>query len=163
MKNRIVHPVVGKKAPDFTLESDRGGTVMLSQLCRSGPVLLVFYPWDFTPVCTSQLCDYRDSFAQLTQFGVQIVGISGDVLDSHRLFSRKHQLPFPLLSDPGKVVARCFGCASVFMFGMMSRALFIIGRDMTILYRKVEPTVLSRPKSDALIGVLSGLKSSAQI
>ena len=151
------------KAPDFTLESDQGGKVTLSQLCKSGPVLLVFYPWDFTPVCTSQLCDYRDSMDRFSAFGLQIVGISSNSADSHKKFAHRHNFPFLLLSDPGKRMAKRFGCSSKMMLGMVSRAVFIIGKDMSILYRHVESTILSRRKAEELISVLLDLKSANQI
>ena len=154
---------MGDKAPDFTLESDQGGKVTLSQLCKSGPALLVFYPWDFTPVCTSQLCDYRDSMDRFSTFGLQVVGISSNSTDSHKKFVNRHNFPFLLLSDPGKRVAKRFGCSSKMMLGMVSRAVFIIGKDMSILYRHVELTILGRRKAEELISVLLDLKSDNQI
>ena len=151
------------KTTDFTLKSDQGEKMTLSQLCKSGPALLVFYPRDFSPVCTSQLCDYRDSMDRFSAFGLQVVGISSNSSDSHKKFSNRHNFPFLLLSDPGKRVARRFGCSSKMMLGMVSRAVFIIGKDMHILYRHVEPTFFSRRKAEELISVLHDLKRAKQI
>ena len=163
MKMAMTKPLVGDKAPDFTLESDHGEKVTLSQLCKSSPVLLVFYPWDFTPVCTTQLCDYRDSLDRFSAFGLRVVGVSSNSTDSHRKFVKRYEFPFILLSDPGRRVAKRFGCSSKMMLGMVSRAVFIIGKDMNMLYRHVESTIVSRRTAEELISVLNDLKSAHQI
>ena len=90
---------VNEKAPDFTLASDSGDNYRLSDHLGE-KVLLVFYPGDNTPVCTRQLCDYRDGIESFADLGVSVVGISSDDLESHRKFRSKHDLPFVLLSDP---------------------------------------------------------------
>ena len=92
------HPYVGDKAPDFTLPSTQGD-VTLSQRLANGPVLLVFYPGDDTPVCTKQLCDYRDNLAVFSELGVQVIALNRQPLASHEKFAKKHTLPFPVAAD----------------------------------------------------------------
>jgi thioredoxin-dependent peroxiredoxin len=76
---------------------------------RQRPVLLIFYPADFTPTCTKQLCDYRDNYEEFRALNCDIIGVSKDDEDSHRRMIEAHKLPFPLLSDPKKLLARALG------------------------------------------------------
>ena len=92
-------PTLNEKAPDFCLQGDNGKEYCLSDQAGER-VLLVFYPGDNTPVCTAQLCEYRDGIESFAGLGVSVVGISSDNLESHQAFRNKHDLPFVLLSDP---------------------------------------------------------------
>ena len=150
-------------APDFTLENQRHEAVRFSDILKNGPVLLVFYPGDFTPVCTSQLCNYRDSLESFQRFGVQLVGVSFNTPLQHKAFAEKYGFDFPLLSDPKKETAKLYGCTSLLMLGNVSRAVFIVSADGRILYRYVEPTSLTRRKADELLTILVGLKQSGAI
>jgi thioredoxin-dependent peroxiredoxin len=152
--------VIGKKAPDFTLKDHLGGYVTLSKVYPVAPTLLAFYPGDFTPVCTKQLCNYRDNFEEFNKLGVQIFGISGNDTQKHAEFAKAYDFPFLLLSDPGQQVAKSFGCTSLLMFGRVSRAVFIINTKGIILYRYVEPTTLTHRKADELAGILSDLREN---
>jgi peroxiredoxin Q/BCP len=100
--------VVGKRAPDFTLTSSSGGTIRLSGL-RGKTVVLYFYPKDETPGCTREACDFRDHYAALDSAGVVLLGVSNDDLKSHRDFTAKEHLPFPLLADVDASVSRQYG------------------------------------------------------
>lgn len=151
--------VVGTHAPNFVLPDHTGQDVALNEFCREGPVLLVFYPGDFTPVCTKQLCNYRDNLDQFFKFGIRVVGISSNSVEDHKRFAARYQFPFPLLSDQDKTVAKLYKCHSFLMFGAVSRAVFIIDKNQRILYRYVEPTVLTRRSADELVGILRDLKA----
>ena len=85
-------PDVGATAPDFTLPSTQG-EITLSNALQKGAVLLVFYPGDDTPVCTKQLCNYRDNLGVFGDLGVQVIAINPQSQDSHRKFADKHQFP----------------------------------------------------------------------
>ena len=89
----------GDVAPDFTLPDERGQLVTLSALLASGPVALFFYPADFTPICTREVCMVRDVNAALAAAGLGVFGISHDSVESHARFRAKHGLTFPLLAD----------------------------------------------------------------
>lgn len=152
--------VIGKKAPDFTLNDHKGGKVTLSEVMNNAPTLLAFYPGDFTPVCTRQLCTYRDKIEDFKKFNVQIFGISSNPVESHAKFAEKYEFPFLLLSDPGKLTAKKYDCASILLLGQISRAVFILNTRGIVLYRYVEPTTITHRKPEELVHILSDLKEN---
>jgi peroxiredoxin Q/BCP len=98
----------GATAPDFTLKSDRGQDVRLSEL-RGKPVVLYFYPKDDTPGCTKEACAFRDRSADLKKAGAVVLGVSPDDVASHGQFRDKYSLNFPLLADTGHKIADAYG------------------------------------------------------
>lgn len=126
---------VGDAAPDFTLPSTQGD-VTLSKRLASGAVLLVFYPGDDTPVCTKQLCDYRDNLAVFSDLGVQVIALNPQSIASHEKFAKKHALPFPVAADEGGQVTKLYGASG--LFGMTKRALVLIGKDGRVTWRKTD-------------------------
>jgi peroxiredoxin Q/BCP len=98
----------GKEAPDFTLTSDGGEPVTLSDL-RGKPVVLYFYPKDDTPGCTTQACGIRDAYGELERAGAVVLGVSPDSEKSHVRFREKYGLPFTLLADTDHAVAEQYG------------------------------------------------------
>src|SRR5919197_1350694 len=94
----------GDMAPDFTLRSDSGETVKLSDL-RGKPVVLYFYPKDDTPGCTTQACGIRDVYDEFERSGAVVLGVSPDDETSHVKFKEKYGLPFTLLADTDHGVA----------------------------------------------------------
>lgn len=138
---------VNDKAPDFVLQDDQGGEFSLADQ-RGHKVLLVFYPGDNTPVCTKQLCDYRDGIEAFAGLGVEVVGISSDSADSHRTFRQKHDLPFTLLTDPNLEVAAQYDSKG--MLGM-KRSVFLIDEGGVIRYLHIESLALFRRHRDELL------------
>jgi peroxiredoxin len=134
-------PGVGEPAPDFALPSTQG-EIRLSERLRERAVLLVFYPGDDTPVCTRQLCDYRDHLAEFSGLGVDVLALNPQPLASHERFAKKHGLPFPLLSDASGDVCRRYG--AVGWFGTTQRALVLIARDGRILWRHSDLPIFRR-------------------
>ena len=128
-------PAVGDMAPDFTLPSTQG-EVTLSKLLEKGAVLLVFYPGDDTPVCTRQLCDYRDNFAVFEGLGVQVLALNPQSEASHGKFAAKHRFPFPVAADEGGEVCKRYGASG--LFGMTKRALVLVGRDGRVRWRRTD-------------------------
>ena len=98
----------GDKAPQFTLTSDSGKKVKLSQF-KGQPVVLYFYPKDDTPGCTKQACAFRDAEDKLAKSGAMVLGVSPDTAESHVKFRDKFELNFPLLADPDHAVAEEYG------------------------------------------------------
>jgi len=118
----------GTRAPDFTLP-DQGGTPRpLADLLRPGALILYFYPADFTPGCTREACFVRDLHGELARAGLTVAGVSPQSSDSHARFMEKYQLPFTLLADVGKHVARLYGVRAPLGLGVR-RATFLIGSD----------------------------------
>lgn len=119
---------IGTKAPEFTLQNDRGENISLSRLLKKGPLILYFYPADFTPGCTKEACSIRDIHDDLVAVGLTVAGVSPQDRDSHARFRDAHDLPFILLSDPDKEVARLYDVDGPFGIGVR-RATFLIGED----------------------------------
>lgn len=141
------------RAPDFELPADDGEVFRLSNHLGQR-LLLVFYPGDNTPVCTAQLCDYRDGIEAFADVGVTVVGISGDDLNSHRQFRDKFELPFILLSDTDYTVAKTYGCKGALG---MKRAVFLVDEAGIVRYAHIETLALFRRKADELLKVIAGL------
>ncbi len=119
---------VGDRAPDFELADDRGEKARLSTLLQEGPLVLYFYPADFTPGCTKEACSFRDRHEDVLAAGLRIVGISPQSSERHAEFRDRYQLPFRLLADPDREVIRAFGVAGPLGLGVR-RATFLIGED----------------------------------
>jgi peroxiredoxin Q/BCP len=124
----------GDEAPDFSLVSDEGETVTLSDL-RGRPVVFYFYPKDDTPGCTAQACSLRDSYADILASGAALYGLSPDDSDSHRAFRAKYGLPFPLLVDTDHRVAELYDVWAERPNGNMGivRSSFVVGPDGRLL------------------------------
>ena len=120
----------GDRAPEFTLPDERGVETSLTSLL-DGPLLLYFYPADFTPGCTRQACAVRDLHGLILGSGLAVVGISPQSPDSHRRFADRHDLPFKLLSDEAKTVIRMYGVKGPLGIGVR-RATFFIEEDRTV-------------------------------
>ncbi len=116
---------MGGRAPEFTLPDQDGQSVSLSTLLRDGPLILYFYPADFTPGCTREACAIRDMHAQILEAGLDVAGVSPQTPESHRSFRQKHQLPFTLLSDVDKFVIRMYDVQGPLGFGVR-RATYLI-------------------------------------
>ncbi len=119
-------------APNFVLEDADGSEVSLRDLLEDGPLILYFYPADFTPGCTREACEIRDIHNQITSVGLQVVGISPQDGATHRRFQDKHSLPFRLLCDPDKLAIKAYGVDGPLGIGTR-RATFLISEDGTIL------------------------------
>jgi len=131
---------VGDLAPDFTLSGSGDATVKLSSFRNKSNVVLIFYPRDFTSVCTRQLCQLRDDYAQFTELDAVGFGINDDPLDSHEKFQADNDFPFPLLMDPGLKVAAQYGAAQADQ-SFVDRTVVIVGKDgKVVFYAKGVPS-----------------------
>ena len=144
---------IGQLAPLFELPDDSGRQFLLASR-RGSRMLLAFYPGDSTPVCTRQLCDYRDGIEEFSDLGVEVIGISGDGDASHRSFRAKYDLPFVLLSDTDLSVADAYGCKG--LLGM-KRGVFLINEQGLLQYLHVETMSLFRRSREELLDVIREL------
>jgi len=144
---------VNQKAPEIKLAADDGTEFVLSDHLGAR-ILLVFYPGDNTPVCTRQLCEYRDGVESFADLGVTVVGISSDGLESHRKFRQKHELPFVLLSDEDLEIADRYGCKG--LLGM-KRAVFLVDEAGIIRYAHIEVLALFKRSASELLAVIAQL------
>lgn len=128
---------VGEKAPEFSLKTASGAMVTLSQELKKHNVVLIFYPGDNTPGCTSQLCAVRDDWSDFQDAGVQVFGVNPADAASHNNFSEKYEYPFPLLVDTNKAVAKAYNTEGAIF---ISRSVVGIDRSGTIVFsRKGKP------------------------
>jgi len=118
----------GDRAPNFTLPDQDGRKLSLAQLLEDGPVVLYFYPADFTPGCTKEACTIRDMHDEIAAAGMRVVGVAPQDAASHARFRDKHGLPFTLLADPDKAVIKAYGVDGPLGIGVR-RATFLVGAD----------------------------------
>src|SRR3990170_4096721 len=146
---------VGDQAPDFTLPSQTGEDMSLSQFRGKKNVVLYFYSKDETPGCTSEACTFRDSYELFTDLGAVVIGVSADSVESHKEFAERHNLPFTLLSDGDNKVRKLYGATS--MLGIIpGRVTFIIDKKGVV--RHVFSSQLQPEKhTEEAMGVLKKL------
>jgi peroxiredoxin len=150
----------GIAAPDFTLHSAPDRTVSLSGL-RGRPVILAFYPADFSPVCGDQMALYNEILPDFQAAGAELMGISVDGAWCHAAFSKHRNLHFPLLSDfePKGAVSRQYGAYRA-TDGTSERALFVIDAAGAIHWSYLSPIDVN-PGADGILDALSTLASVA--
>ena len=146
----------GKEAPDFELPATPDQKVMLSEF-RGQPVILAFYPEDWSPVCSDQLALYQAVLPEFRKFNAELVGISVDSVWSHLAFAKDRNLHFPLLSDfePKGEVARIYQVYRA-KEGTTERALFVIDADGIIRWSYVSPVGVN-PGADGILRALESL------
>ncbi len=146
---------LGDRAPDFELSDQTGTTVTLESLLADGPVVLFFYPQALTTGCTREACHFRDLEAEFAASGARRVGISADAVDKQAEFDDKHDLGYPLLSDPDRAVAAAYGVARR---GPLpnKRSTFVIGTDHQLL-EVVTSELNMNTHADKALTALAGL------
>ncbi len=148
---------VGDEAPDFELEGTEG-TFRLSEQ-RGRRVVLLFYPGDFTPVCTKQFCSYAERAEDVADLDAVVVGISAQDLDSHMSFRDANGIPMPLLADTGKTVAKAYGVTAPLVG--TRRGVIVVDEDGRIAHRDVATVGLSYQSVDDLAEILESLPARA--
>jgi len=118
---------VGDNAPDFTLPSQMGDKVTLSEFFGKKNVVLYFYPKDETVGCTKEACTFRDNYEELTKLDAEVMGVSGQSVESHKSFATHYGLPFILLSDQDNKVRELYGVPST-MGIIPGRVTYIIDK-----------------------------------
>lgn len=147
-------PAVGDDAPSFTAKASNGQTVALADFKGKSHVVLYFYPKDDTPGCTRQACSVRDTHDEFKELNAVVLGVSFDSVESHRKFVEKHKLPFLLLADMDKAIAKAYGIADE-ATAMAPRVTFIISKagKIALVIPKVNPDTHSAEVRQALAGL----------
>jgi peroxiredoxin Q/BCP len=165
---------VGDQAPQFDATDDQGNAWKSSDHVGKKVLVVYFYPADLTGGCTKQACGFRDDAKELTEKGVEVVGISGDSVSNHQLFKKVHSLPFTLLADEEGAVAKKFGVplkpGTTFNFKdadgqqhqltrgvTAARWTFVIGKDGKILFKNTK--VDAAKDSKAILALIEKSKS----
>jgi peroxiredoxin len=151
----------GTRAPDFTLNRSPDQTLSLHEL-RGRPVILAFYPADWSPVCGDQLALYNEVLPEFQQYDAELLGISVDGVWCHKAYAEQRHLRFPLLSDfePKGAVAKQYG-AYRHEEGIAERALFVLDEAGDVYWSYLSP-ILVNPGADGILRALEGLKAGVK-
>ena len=151
----------GTGAPEFTLPAAPDRTISLRDL-RGKPVILAFYPADWSPVCGDQMALYNEVLSEFHKFGAEILGLSVDGVWCHLAFAKDRHLRFPLLADfePKGAVAREYGVYDA-TNGTSQRALFVLDGKGIIRWSYVSPVAVN-PGADGILEALEGLASNTE-
>lgn len=155
MTSKVLAP--GTRAPDFTLHVTPDQKLSLSEL-RGRPVVLAFYPADWSPVCGDQMALYNEIMPEFSRFNAEVLGISVDGVWCHAAFAHDRKLHFPLLADfePKGAIARLYG-AYRDADGTSERALFVIDKDGVIRWSYLSPVAVN-PGADGILDALEQLQ-----
>ena len=123
------------KAPIFTLKDQNDNDFAIESLIGKKPMVIFFYPKDFTPGCVKEVCAFRDQYQDFQDYGVEVIGISSDGLESHQKFAEKHNLPFTLLSDLKGKIRKLFGVPSSLLGLLPGRMTFVIDKNGIVIMR----------------------------
>lgn len=148
---------IGDTAPDFTLKNQNNENVSLKDY-RGKKVLLVFYPKDDSPVCTTQLCEYNKGLDEFSDLGIDILAISTDTTESHKSFSEKRNLKFNLLSDKKKEVSKAYDVMG--LYGFSKRAVILIDENGKILFENIKLPVFYLKKNELIETIKTLIKNN---
>jgi len=139
---------VGSRAPDFELPGTIDETVQLDGRLGKGPILLLFYPLDWSPVCTDELCSLGADFGNYADLGAEVFAISIDSIFSHKAFAEHHKIGIQLLSDFNKTVTADYGVLYPELMGLKGvakRSLFLLDTDGVVRYAWVSEDSAQMP------------------
>lgn len=140
---------VGEQAAPFSLPNQKGETVSLADFLGKKALVLYFYPKNETPGCTAEACSFRDSYEDFIEAGAEVVGVSADSVSSHQRFVNNRELPFILLSDSDKEVAKAYGVKG-FLGLLPGRVTFVIDKKGVIRHRFSSQVQIGAHIEDAL-------------
>ena len=158
----IKAPEVGKKAPDFELPIATKDTIIfegkrLYDWLGKGPVVLAFYPADWSGGCTKEVCTLRDGFSEFEKLGATVIGISGDYVFSHQQWAAHHRLPFYLASDHLGKVSRQFGSYDP-ESGYNKRTVYVLDKDGIVRFKNMQFKAGSEEDYRAVQEALAAIK-----
>lgn len=157
----LIGLAVGSEAPDFSLKDQNNEVYTLSSFRGSKAVLLVFYPWAFTNICTGELAQLRAKIAEFSNDAVQVLSISIDSSFAHKIFAQRDNLNFPLLADfwPHGEVAQAYGVFNSHA-GVANRGTFLVDKDGVIRFAEVNEIGVGRDPQrwlDAIVELTTGV------
>ncbi|WP_445717927.1 peroxiredoxin [Flavobacterium sp.] len=124
---------IGDTLPHF-IATQQDGSSFDSHVVHNKPVVIYFYPKDFTPGCTTQACSFRDAYQDFQDLGAEVIGVSGDSANSHQNFQKKYKLPFILLSDDERKLRQLFGVPTA-LFGLLpGRVTYVFNASGKCIY-----------------------------
>jgi peroxiredoxin Q/BCP len=134
-QNKNNHEIkIGDTIPEFALLDQSGNLFNIKSIIGKKNLVIYFYPKDDTPGCTAQACSFRDQFEVFNEADAMIIGISGQSVESHSEFAKKHRLRFTLLSDEGNKVRKQFGVPTNFLGLVPGRVTYIVDKSGKVIY-----------------------------
>lgn len=125
---------IGDTVPEFKLNDQFGNTFYSKEYLGKQPLVIYFYPKNFTPGCTKEACSFRDKYEDFEKLSAKVVGISKDSETSHKKFANKYNLPFTLLADPQGKVKKMFGVKNNFLGLLPGRVTYVFDYDGKLRY-----------------------------
>ena len=125
---------VGSTVPSFSLKDQNGSDFSIETVLGKKNLVIYFYPKDDTPGCTKEACSFRDQFEVFKQEDALIIGISGQSVQSHFDFAKKHRLNYTLLSDEGDKVRKLFGVPTSFLGLLPGRVTYIVNKEGKVVF-----------------------------
>ena len=126
---------IGDSLPEFNLKNQEGHLISSADLKGRNPLVIYFYPKNFTPGCNREACGFRDSFEEFSAKGAQVIGISADCVASHQKFATHYKLPFTLLSDSKNEVRKLFGVKSNLLGILPGRETFVFNKEGNLTFK----------------------------
>ena len=148
-----------KLAKPFSCEAYYPGLTPEVQTCNlkdfKGKItVLAFYPADFTPVCTKEMCDFSDNLSTFEDLNAQVIGISTDNIDTHKKFAAQYNIKFPLVADTEGQVGKLYDVSGPLFLKTHRRAIFVIGKEGEILFEKTEAVSLFRTEASEIAKII---------
>lgn len=120
---------VGDTLPLFGAKDQNGNDFYIASVLKKKVLVIYFYPKDDTPGCTKQACFFRDQYEEFTDLGAEVIGVSGDNVQSHHKFATEYKLPFTLLSDRDKSLRKLFGVPTNLLGLVPGRVTYVVDRE----------------------------------
>lgn len=143
---------IGQYIPEFSLPTQDGSIFNSNDVIGKKPMVIFFYPKDFTPGCIKEVCSFRDSYEEFTELGALVIGISSDSENKHRKFASKYRLPFILLADRDKKVRSLFNIEGRLFNLLPGRETYLVNKEGEVLmvYSSIDASKHMRKALDAL-------------
>ena len=153
---------LGQRVPDFALPDSDGKLRRVSEFNHAGAMVIAFFPFAFSGVCDKEMCSFRDGYSDFSNLGAQVVGISVDSVYTLKAFTQTYNLPFPLLSDFNKKIARSYGVLQDSWVGhgyrgVAKRSVFVVDVRGFLRYRWVSGTPADEPPYQDVIRAITKL------
>jgi thioredoxin-dependent peroxiredoxin len=148
---------VGSMVPKFSLSDQNGKLFSIDSVIGKKFLVIYFYPKDDSPGCTSEACYFRDEYGEFSKADALIIGISGQSVESHKLFAEKYRLSFTLLSDKDNKVRKLFGVPVNFLGLLPGRVTYIVDKSGKVVYIFNSQTQ-ARKHVDEALKILKGLQ-----
>lgn len=141
---------IGSKIPSFTLPNQDGKDFDINAVLGQKNLVIYFYPKDDSPGCTAEACYFQDQFEVFKEADAEVIGISGQSVESHKRFAQKHRLTYTLLSDKGNKIRKLFGVPTSFFGLLPGRVTYIVDKSGKVMYMFNSQTQATKHVDEAL-------------